>query len=214
MPAGAAGRLNPWLSIWTMPRATMRQILDTDPRRMVIPLVLISGVVGAIGLLPALPQLGLGDLPGAGALFFAAALVCAPIFGLLCLYLLGWLFAVTGRWLEGTGDGVGMRAAMAWSNVPAIWGGLLLIPRFMMMESQPADLLHNPGSLFAETVLGMLQLTLGVWQIVILLKCIGEAHGFSAWRALGALIFSLLILGAALVVPVAALAALVAGGLR
>jgi hypothetical protein len=127
---------------------------------------------------------------------FSVAVVLCPIASLIGLYLFGWLISVTGRWLEGSGDGVAVRAAMAWSNVPAIWGGLLLIPRYMTLDTQPADpadLLHNPGALFMEGILGMLGLALLVWQLVVLFKCIGEAHGFSAWRALGGCILALIV---------------------
>lgn len=213
-PGPPGERLNPWISIWTMPRATMRQILDTDPRRLVIPLALIAGVVGALGAVPALPSLTDRFSAGPGVMALALALVLVPLCSLLMLYVVGWLLSVTGRWLDGTGDSVGMRAALAWSNVPAIWGGLLLIPHFVTLGARPADpadLLHNPGALFLEGILGLLKLVLAVWQLVVLLKCVGEAHGFSAWRALGAGILAFLIVCAVLSVPFVALAMLIAG---
>lgn len=213
-PADSPGPLNPWISIWTRPRATMRRILDTDPRRMVFPLVLIAGVVAALGVVPSLPQF-VPMITAAGRVAaFAVCLVVCPLAGLIGLYLMGWLISVTGGWLEGSGDGVAVRAAMAWSNVPAIWGGLLLIPRYMTLDTQPvdpADLLHNPGALFMEGILGMLGFILVIWQIVILLKCIGEAHGFSAWRALGACILALILLCVGVGMAAALLAVVVAG---
>ncbi len=43
--------LNPWFSIWVQPRATMRQVLDANPRRMVHRLALTAVVVvGMLGL--------------------------------------------------------------------------------------------------------------------------------------------------------------------
>ena len=43
--------LNPWFSIWVQPRATMRQVLDANPRRMVHRLARAAVVVvGMLGL--------------------------------------------------------------------------------------------------------------------------------------------------------------------
>ena len=40
--------LNPWFSIWLQPRATMQQILDTDPARLVLMLAIIAGFFEAL----------------------------------------------------------------------------------------------------------------------------------------------------------------------
>ncbi len=43
--------LNPWFSIWVQPRATMRQVLDANPRRIVHRLALAAVVVvGMLGV--------------------------------------------------------------------------------------------------------------------------------------------------------------------
>jgi hypothetical protein len=39
---------NPFLTIWTRPRATIRAIVDTDPNRHVLLLAAIGGVVNAL----------------------------------------------------------------------------------------------------------------------------------------------------------------------
>jgi hypothetical protein len=35
--------LNPWVSMWTKPRITIHQIVDTNPERLVLVLAAISG---------------------------------------------------------------------------------------------------------------------------------------------------------------------------
>src|SRR5262245_45012540 len=45
MPAAPQEPLNPWFSMWVMPRATMRQILDTNPSRFVHLLAILGGIV-------------------------------------------------------------------------------------------------------------------------------------------------------------------------
>nr|MBP9871117.1 hypothetical protein [Nitrosomonas sp.] len=40
--------LNPWLSIWTRPRATIQQIVDVNPQRYIWVLAAVSGVADAL----------------------------------------------------------------------------------------------------------------------------------------------------------------------
>ena len=39
-----------------------------------------------------------------------------------------------------------------------------------------------------------------IWRLVICFKCLGEAHGFSAWHALGATLIAVLIIAVPLVI--------------
>ena len=48
--AAPAETLVPWVSIWTRPRASLRQVLDGDPRRAVFRLAALGGVAGALKL--------------------------------------------------------------------------------------------------------------------------------------------------------------------
>jgi hypothetical protein len=208
LPAAAPGlRLNPWISIWVQPRDTMRQILDENPRRMVIALSLLVGVVTALTF-ATLPQLP-GSLPRLAVAM--AGILIVPMFSLLALFVGGFLVGVTGRWLEGTGDGVAVRAALAWSYVPALWVFFFFsLPQNLILGmlggggTDLSDLLANPGLLLVSAAFGVIGLGLAVWQIVIKMKCLGEAHRFSAWRALGAYVLAWLIVLAVPAVPLVA----------
>src|SRR5437773_12442099 len=202
-PPGAPDQaLSPWLAIWLRPRAAMRRILDTDPRRGVMALVVVAALVGATGV-AAEPRIAL-LLRVPSSFILTVAYVALPICSIVGLYLFGFLIALTGRWLEGQGDAAAVRAALAWSRVPLIWGGLLVIPRLILASAPGADagdLTQNPGAAILQGVLGMLQLILGVWAVVVMLKCLGEAHRFSAWRALGAFILSWLLFTLCMLTP-------------
>jgi len=67
----------------------------------------------------------------------------------------------------------------------------------------------NPESFFDDSVGMMLFvpiLALGavvvVWRIVVFLKCLAEAHRFSAWHALGAALIGIVLLGIPLAILV------------
>ncbi len=205
-PGGTAGsstspgaapdeRSNPWFSIWNRPRATMRRILDTEPRRMVLPLAMMGGIASLliesvhskIGTLVPIP------------LVLAACFAGGAIGGIFGLYLMGSLVRLTGRWLGGQGEGVGLRSALAWSNVPTLWGLLLLPPWIALLGDRSfrvdRSLLEGdlPTVLMA-LVFALIQGVIAIWQLVVALKCIGEAHRFSAWLALVAVVLAGLIL--------------------
>ena len=165
--------LDAWTSIWTRPRETIRQIVETDPKRHVILLT----------VLPAFASVILGvtihdlDEDPSSRVLLMIQVVVAPLIALLLWYLEAAMLTWTGHWLGGRASAVQVRAALAWSNVPVIstmglyllTGGFALLPTWIV----------------------------GLWSFIIYLQCLGEVHHFSAWRALAAWLIGWLILGLA-----------------
>ena len=182
---------SPWLSIWTRPRATMRLILDTDPRRGVFRLAAAGGIAEFLTLAT---RQGLGDTYSIQVLL-ALALAGGAVVGILGIILFTAVVSLAGRWLGGRGRSVDVMAALAWANVPGIWSLLLWLPRAALLGGEtfhplPASIQGNPQALLFYGLLRILQGLIGLWGFAISLKCLGEAHAFSAWRALGALILA------------------------
>jgi hypothetical protein len=109
-------RENPFLTIWTRPRATIRGIVDTHPTLHVIPLAMISGVVQALNRAS---MRNAGDQLSTSTILIGA-LIGGSIGGLLGLYIGGWFVRITGKWLGGQARGEEVRAAIAWSGVPVL----------------------------------------------------------------------------------------------
>jgi hypothetical protein len=202
-PALSLEPLNPWFAIWFMPRAVMRQILDSNPRRMVHILAMLGGILE--GIASRIPDLGFA-VPLAGMVAFKV--VVGLLAGLIILYVGSFLFWMTGKWLGGKGDFTAVRAAFAWSNnIPAVWGSMLLLPLLAYLGPEalnldPKALLEDPVGLLLLLPIGFLGLVLFVWRFVILFKCVGEAHRFGAWSAFGAFLISCVLI----VIPIAILA--------
>jgi len=202
-PAHGAEPLNPWFAIWFMPRATMRQILDTNPKRMVHILAMLGGILE--GIASRIPDMGF-EVPLAGLVAFKV--VVGLVAGLIVLYVGSFLFWMTGKWLGGKGTFTGVRAAFAWSNnIPAIWGSMLLLPLLAYLGPEalnldPKALLEDPAGLLLLMPIGFLGLVLFFWRFVIMFKCVGEAHRFGAWSAFGAFVISCILI----VIPIAILA--------
>lgn len=167
----------------------MRSILDSDPRRVIIWLAIISGVVSSLA--------GLGYLWGTfpdrqdfrHVLFLLIILVGGGISGLIYLYVAGWLYKLTGSWLGGKGTFTDLKCAVGWSQYPFI---LANIASFFGIFAVP-----NP---WFQAFFGLINVILAVWGVVIFLNLAGEAHRFSAWRALLALIIGLILIFVAIMI--------------
>lgn len=189
-----AGSLDPWLSMWTRPRATVRQLVETRPQHAALLLAALGGVAQ---VLDRASWRNLGDHYGMGGIFLAAA-VAGPIGGVLTLYLFGWLISITGRWLGGEAPPGHVRTAMAWGNLPNVAGLLLWLPALAligreMFTSLTPQLDAQPLLALLLLPLGLAWMALAIWSLVLLLHGLGEVQGFSAWRALGSVLLAVLL---------------------
>ncbi len=186
---------NPFLTIWTKPRATIRAIVDIDPTYRVIPLAMAAGVVQA---LDRAAQRNAGDkLPLAGIL--VTAITLGPISGVVGLYIGGALLGWSGRLLGGRAESEKVRAALAWGQVPLlgsipIWLVQLGLVGREMFTSETPTLTANPVLGLALMATGLIEILLGIWCFVTMLKCLGEVHEFSAWRALGSILLVVIVI--------------------
>jgi hypothetical protein len=187
--------LSPFLSIWIKPRETIRKIVDTDPTKYVTVLAMLAGIGQA---LDRSSSRNAGDsLPLIAIL--GICLIFGPIGGIISLYIGGALYRWSGSWLGGQASSEEVRAAIAWSSIPTIFILPLWIPELLLFgeelftKSTPR-LDANP--FLAVILFGFLaiELIVGVWAFVILLKSLGEVNKFSAWKALGSLILGTLVI--------------------
>ncbi len=208
---------NPWISIWISPRDTMKKILKGDPRRHVLVLGALAGgltvlnffLSAALGFLPTPPPAPL--LPYMPALTLTAPFVGAGL-GIAGVYVGGFAMEWCGRAFGGIGNAVNVRAAVAWSQVPEICFSvamlLVLLGSGVWQALVPALPDPNAGAATAAvkqftTVRGM-EAIVSIWSFVVMLHCVGEAHRFSAWRALGAaLLPGAILFGVVLVTAIA-----------
>jgi hypothetical protein len=191
-----------WFTIWYRPRATMRRIVDTDPTRFVLG---IAWLVGAIGVLSSQVAVATIDLPAnvphmprLGPIGIAIAAFLVGVISVVSLYGLAALYRWAGHILGGSAQAVEVRAALAWSQVPGLYLAVVtIIATVLGLYTPPAPHTVSPLSLIESIV--------GIWIFVILLKCLGEVHHFSAWRALGAILlgtFAMFAVAAGIVITI------------
>jgi hypothetical protein len=189
MANGTADSIAPYFTIWTEPRATIRHIININPRRNVTVLAMLAP------LLTTLEHQWIAVMSGSKTppwwpYQVAIEVVGAAIFGIFALYVNSGLVTWAGRAIGGAGRALEMRAAVAWSEIPTITAAGASIIALLVGLMTPPEVgingLPKMGQPLIE--LGGVHFVLGVWGFVLSVKCIGEVHKFSAWRALLAIL--------------------------
>lgn len=199
MANGTGDSITPYLAIWTAPRATIRRIVDTDPRRNVIALAAIGPAISTLATQWSAALGNNANLSVLWPLWVPVYVALSAAFGVISLYIGGAIWRWSGSLLSGVASSVEVRAAMAWSQLPGIAAAIVLLIAVLLGVQIPHP---TPGTLtqidpaFYKIVI--IEAVFGIWGLVLTLKCIGEVHRFSAWRALAAILIPSLIAVAAL----------------
>ncbi|OBZ11820.1 hypothetical protein A8L34_15945 [Bacillus sp. FJAT-27264] len=193
----AKASLTPWLSVWTAPRRTIRGFLDSgNPRRNMIWLSMAAGFLSALGRAS---SKNLGDAMSLPTIFLMS-IPAGIVGGLFTLYVGSFLLKIIGGWLGGQGSRAELQTALARGLfMPAVLLGLMWVPELLflgkeMFTSEMPSLESNMAALLVYFICVVLELVFGVWSFIITMKAIGEAHRFSAWKALLSSVMPILIL--------------------
>jgi hypothetical protein len=180
---------NPWASMWTKPKQTIRSIVATNPKRGMIGLIFVYGL--AMTLANTFPPIQRGQVtPLMGIII---AFILAPLIGVIGLYLNGWILWGVGKWFKGKAPFYHVFAAYAWSRLPLIfiavmWFVLIVFGGVSLIE----QLMKGPSGMFFLAVILISQ----IWAIVLLLQNLSEVQGFSLLRAFGNWIVAVIIVSA------------------
>ena len=107
---------NPWLSIWTKPRETIRAIVEKNPNYRILPLAIIYSLPS---LFLAAQKLSLGTTMNGWIIVVLCLALSIPI-GWLGFCVNSFFLLLTGKLLKGQGSFRTIRAAFAWSSVPNV----------------------------------------------------------------------------------------------
>ena len=177
--------VNPWTGIWVRPRETIRAILSYNKKYM---LVLLYWLYGFPITLQAVQNNSLGTEYSEPAILVMSALV-AFLTGFLGINITSWLFYKTGRWIGGVGSFHDLRAAVGWSSVPnivaiALWAVQIAMFGRTVFLSMFYTMPLEGTQLTVIYLCSIVAIATMIWGFIILLKAVGEAQQFSAWKAL------------------------------
>lgn len=176
---------NPWLSIWTKPRATIRRIVDENPNRS---LWLLAAIYGFVSLMNNAQTLALGQSLHTAVIFFMV-LILAPFWGYAFFSIWSAAVYLIGKLFKGQGSFSMVRSAYAWSSVPFVFNLILWIslavifgPKLFMPAAMTNEI-TEPLMLFLFFVL-VGRLVLAVWSLVIYFNTLAEVQSYSVLKAI------------------------------
>jgi len=86
--------------------------------------------------------------------------------------------------------------SLIWALILWILGLVLFGQELFTTETPIID--ASPFLIFIFVGFGAIDLTVGIWAIVVFLKCLGQVQGFSAWKALG----NVFLAGLVVIIPI------------
>jgi hypothetical protein len=185
---------NPWVSMWTQPRATIRSIISTRPK---YGFPVLSALYGFPTLLQFAQTLSLGASTSWVTILLVAVLLSTFV-GMLGILISTVLLHWTGRWIGGKSTFQEMRAAVSWANVTnsvtsIVWIILILVFGRLVFMDTFSSMQFTGGEQLLIFGLFLIQTIVSIWSIVILVKAVAEVQGFSAWKGLLNLILPVII---------------------
>lgn len=173
--------MNPWISIWTEPKATIAKIVADNPNKGVW---LLAWIYGFLSLMNGSQSFTLGNHLQY-LLIFIISLILAPLWGMALFAIWSWVILMIGKMLKGQASFAEARAAFAWSCVPlviniALW--VLLLISFggaLFQTAQPTT-----GPMILLMVVLMAKVVVMIWSLVIYINTLAEVQQFSVLRSI------------------------------
>jgi len=173
--------MKPYLSMWTHPRSTIRAIIDADPKSNIRYGILYLVTIFALqNMLFYANWWSIGTQISSSTILIAGIFL-SPFVGMAWVYIAGWIFYFTGRWLHGHAPASHLRSALAWSKIP-VSINLLTWLVFIILDPKMAFVLN--GGLPSAILLNAINLFTGIWSFILLVQAVREIQKFTIGRAL------------------------------
>lgn len=174
------GPASPWVTIWLSPRRTIDGIVATRPRHLVL---LLAGLGAISGIGSQLIGFGFVSPLLDWRIFLGLAVVSAVI-GIGWLYLAALMFRGTAKLFGGRSTQDQLRAAFAWSGVPAIGGFVVMVGLLAAWRFSGGEGFGARGG-FSLLLTGVWAVC-GVWSLVVVLAMLSRLERFGFWRTMAA----------------------------
>lgn len=191
--------MNPFLSIWSQPKETVRYVLEYKTWSYSFFILFLSAA--SVGLTSFADIDSMADFPLVAIV--PIAIITTFLGSIISLFISAGLYTWVGKWLKGRGNFSDMFQMIPVASIPFIWMmpiNLLLLTIFgrdlLVDTSDPSVLMSSQAAVFL-LLTNLLTLGLGIYSTVILSKGIGIVHQFSSWRGFGVL---MIIFGIVLVI--------------
>ncbi|MDB4324711.1 YIP1 family protein [bacterium] len=181
--------MNHLLSIWYSPRITIREILDSRPRELFVPLAATYGVVHNLHLVM---RHEVDLTAGAGVVRVVLVnIVVGAGLGVGGAFAFSYLLSFVGRLFGGTPSSQAARTVLAWASVPylpllVVILPLLLIAGDVLMTYPQNEVfggIAGTGPQIVSLLYFLLRSVMAIWSMVIAIAGLSEAFRISPGRS-------------------------------
>lgn len=174
-------RLNPFTSIWTKPRQTVRQVIEEQNSRFIFLLVVLSGYTAVLTTALDTEANETFGIPG----LLIGGLIISPLIAPIGLAIGSLISLLVGKIFKGTATFDEMFRAQLAGQIPQMWLiPVLLIWIFFLPSSyfKNFEESYSGVDLTLNIVLSVILFAISMCSLFYQSKAIGEAHGLSAWK--------------------------------
>ncbi|MFD2835362.1 Yip1 family protein [Gramella sp. AN32] len=180
------------IDIWTKPKEVFQYLLKTDPRKNILLLFYLAGIVN---YLDRAVQKDAGDSQSLTSILLLSLL--GGIAGIIGYYLYSYALSVTGNWLGGKAGSERHRTILACSMIPQIATLILLVPELIIFGSDwfsSSTDQTNVALMIVFFIFGGIHLVLSIWSFVLLVIGVKLIQNFSTLRAIGNLLLPVMVI--------------------
>lgn len=174
----------PWISMWTRPGKTIREIISKNPCKGMFLLALIFGIQYLLSLFYSLTEFGIF----VETKLVLLSLLFSPVVGFSWFYVQGACLFFIGKFFKGKAHYIQMVASSAWSLVPTFITTVFWISFYLWVY------LTSPvPNKYVESLMFLLPIVVNVWAAVLLIHCLKELQEYSYAKALGNFLLAALV---------------------
>lgn len=171
--------------IWTSPRLIFKYINDNNYNKHVNMLLILAGITNAFDRAS---TKNLGDNVSLIGIL-ALCIVLGALLGWIGYYLYSSLLSWTGKWLDGKGNSNSILTMLSYAMIPAI---LTLVLIFIQMGLYGVGIFQSNFDVFSGGLISniiffttsILELTLGIWTLVLIVIGLSEVQKISVPKAI------------------------------
>jgi hypothetical protein len=169
--------MNPWLTMWSQPRSTIRALVHSKPTYGVL---LLASIYALQSFFFYANWWSLG-LHAHYYTLLVLGVLLSPLMGFIWLYFNAWLLHFTGLLFRGHASSASLRTALAWSNLPT---SINLLPWILFLILDPAIAFIQDAGGPPSIFLNLISFILSLWSLILLIQCLCELQSFTPLRSL------------------------------
>ena len=167
--------MNPWISIWVKPGATIQQIINSENygiRLLVYSYGIIHGLVSAVY-----------EAENAQELFGRSvfAIILGPIIGIIVFSFIGTMVYLIGKQMAGKASRSNIYTVLAWSSLP------LTSAKVFELIFKVIEFIFNlttTSFIIIESIIILINFITTIWAFIIVVNCLKKVQEFTMFKTI------------------------------